>query len=212
MGMIIPKMGTTRRPATRATGLGGALFTGTQQRVLALLFGQPTRSFYASELIGLAGVGSGAVQREVARLVEAGLVTVRAIGTQKHYQANAASPIFSELRGIVQKSFGLAEPLRAALRPLANRISAAFVFGSVAKKSDTADSDIDLFVVSDDVSYADLFAAVEDAGRALGRTVNPTIVTRKDLARRVKAKESFVTRVLDQPKIWLLGDEGGIAA
>ena len=93
--------------------LADVLFTGTQQRVLALLFGQPTRSFYASELIGLAGMGSGAVQRELAKLAGSGLVTVRTIGNQKHYQANPEAPIFDELKGIVDKTFGLAEPLQA---------------------------------------------------------------------------------------------------
>jgi hypothetical protein len=211
LGMIMPKMGT-RRAQTRAAGLGSALFTGTQQRVLAILFSQPARSFYANELIGLAGAGSGAVQRELARLADAGLLTVRAVGSQKHYQANAASPIFPELQGIVQKTFGLAEPLRTVLAPMSKRIVAAFVYGSVAKKADTSASDIDLMVISDDLAYADLFAALEKAGSAIGRTVNPTILTRKDLAKKVKAKGSFITRVLAQPKIWIVGDEGALAA
>jgi predicted nucleotidyltransferase len=211
LGMIMPKMGTIAA-STRTAGLGSALFTGTQQRVLAILFGQPDRSFYANELIGLAGAGSGAVQRELARLADAGLLTVRAIGTQKHYQANPASPIFPELRGIVQKTFGVAEPLRAVLNPLRKKIAAAFVYGSVAKKTDTAASDIDLMVVSDELAYADLFGALEKAGSAIGRTVNPTILTRKDLAKKVKAKESFITRVLAQPKIWIVGDDSALAA
>jgi predicted nucleotidyltransferase len=210
LGMIQPKMGMQQVPA-RSGGLGGALFTGTQQRVLGLLFGQPHRSFYASELIGLAGMGSGAVQRELKRLSEAGLLTVRTIGSQKHYQADAGSPIFAELYGIAQKTFGLAEPLRAALAPLAGQISAAFVYGSVAKKTDTAGSDVDLMIVSDRLSYADLFAALEHASATIGRTVNPTIYTRKDLAKRLKAKESFVTRVLVQPKTWIIGDEHALA-
>jgi predicted nucleotidyltransferase len=209
--MIVPKMGI-RKTSTRAANLGGALFTRTQQRVLAILYGQSDRSFYASELIGLAGAGSGAVQRELARLADAGLLTVRAIGSQKHYQANAESPIFQELQGIVRKTFGLAEPLRLVLSPLRERIAAAFVFGSVAKKTDTAASDIDLMVISDDLAYADLFRILEEAGALVGRTVNPTILTRKDLAKKVKAKESFITRVLAQPKIWIVGDDSALAA
>ena len=190
--------------------MGSALFTGTQQRVLGLLFGQPTRSFYANELIGLAGIGSGSVQRELARLAGAGLVTVRTIGSQKHYQANGASPVFAELQGIVQKTFGLAEPLRSVLAPLAKQITAAFVYGSVAKKADTASSDVDLMVVSDELAYGDLFAALERVSSAIGRTVNPTILTRKELAKRVKAQESFITRVLAQSKTWIIGDEDAL--
>ncbi|MDQ3148993.1 MAG: winged helix-turn-helix domain-containing protein, partial [Chloroflexota bacterium] len=88
--------------------------TKTQQRVLGVLFGQPERSFYASELIRDAGTGSGAAQRELARLEASGLIVARRIGHQKHYQANAASPLYSELRNIVLKTVGLAEPLRDA--------------------------------------------------------------------------------------------------
>ena len=191
--------------------LADALFTGTQQRVLALLFGQPERSYYATEIIGLAKAGSGAAQRELARLSQSGLITAQAVGNQKHYQANPASPVFAELRGMVQKTFGLAEPLRAALAPLANRIAAAFVYGSIAKKQDTTGSDVDLMIVSDDLTYPDLYATLEAVSQRLGRTVNPTIYTHKELAKRIKSGESFVTRVLEQPKIWLIGDDDALA-
>ena len=194
----------------QAASLADALFSGTQQRVLAWLFGQPERSFYATELIGLAGAGSGAVQRELARLAQSGLVTARAVGNQKHYQANPGAPIYAELCGIVQKTVGLAGPLREALAPLAERIRAAFVYGSVAKREDTSSSDIDLMLVSDDLAYSDLYAALEAASQRLGRTVNPTIYTPQELARRVKRKEAFTTRVLAQPKLWLIGDEDAL--
>lgn len=187
--------------------LADALFSTTQQRVLGLLFGQPDRSFYATELIGLAGVGSGGVQRELARLAQSGLVTVRPVGNQKHYQANPDSPIYTELCGIARKTVGLAEPLRQALTPLAGQIKAAFVYGSVAKRQDTAVSDIDLMLLSDSLSYADTFAALEAASTQLGRTVNPTIFTMQDLAKRIAQGEAFITRVLAQPKLWLIGDD-----
>ncbi len=211
----MPKMGTKKSGGSSGaarTSLADALFSNTQQRVLAYLFGQPERSFFATELIGLAGGGSGAVQREVARLAESGLVTVKRVGTQKHYQANPKSPIYAELCGIAQKTVGLAEPLREALAPLAKRIKAAFVYGSIAKRSDTAASDIDLMVISDSLTYADFFAAMEKATTRLGRAVNPTVYSRRELAKRVKQDNAFVTRVLAQPKIWLIGREDDIAA
>ena len=121
-----------------------ALFSGLQQRLLAVLFGQPDRSFYGNELLRLTGTGRGALQRELEKLVSADLVTVTPIGNQKHYQANAAAPIFAELRGIVMKTLGLADVLRTALNAVADRIELAFVFGSVARGTDTATSDIDL--------------------------------------------------------------------
>jgi predicted nucleotidyltransferase len=187
--------------------LADALFSGTQQRVLGLLFGQPDRSFYATELINLARAGSGAVQRELVRLVQSGLVTVRPVGNQKHYQANPDSPIYAELCGMVRKTVGLAEPLRAALAPLAKQIKAAFVYGSVAKKQDTASSDIDLMLLSEELSYADLYAALETVSAELGRTVNPTILNKQELTKRVQQGEAFITRVLTQPRVWLMGGE-----
>jgi predicted nucleotidyltransferase len=208
----MPKMGmkSIPRAATPSASLVSALFSGTQQRVLGLLFGQPDRSFYATELISLAGAGSGAVQRELVRLVQSGLVTVRPVGNQKHYQADPDSPIYAELCGMVRKTVGLAEPLRAALAPLAGQIKAAFVFGSVAKRQDTASSDIDLMLLSDSLSYADLYSSLETVSMQLGRTVNPTILTKKELTKRVKQGEAFITRVLAQPKVWLIGGEDDV--
>jgi predicted nucleotidyltransferase len=190
-----------------AAGLADALFSSTQQRVLALLFGQPNRSFFANELIALAGAGSGAVQRDLKRLAESGLLTVVRIGKQKHFQANPESPIYAELCTIASKTFGLAEPLRSALQPLADRIDGAFIFGSIAKKTDTSSSDIDLMVIGDPLSYADVFAAVEPVLARIGRPVNPTVYSRGDLARKIAEGNAFATRIMSQPKIWLIGDE-----
>jgi predicted nucleotidyltransferase len=197
--------------AIRRLSLADALFTGTQQRVLALLFGQPDRSFYASELISLAQAGSGAVQRELARMAQSELVTVTLAGNQKHYRANSASPIFDELCSIVRKTIGLADPLRKALAPFGDRIKAAFVYGSVAKREDAASSDIDLMIVSDDVTYADLYRALEALDQQLGRAVNPTIYTSAELAKKAAGRGAFVKRVLEQRKIWLKGDENTVA-
>ncbi len=203
----MPEMGMSG-----TSGVADALFSTGQQRVLGLLFGQPERSYYANELIALAGGGSGAIQRELARLERAGLVTVKRIGSQKHFQANAESLLFRELTSIVRKTFGLAGPLREALAPLGKRIAAAFVYGSVAKRSDTAASDIDLMVISDKLTYASVYAALEPLHERLGRQVNPTVYSRKGLTRRLKSDNAFVKRVLDQPKIWIVGTENDLAA
>lgn len=193
------------------SSVADALFPDVRQRVLALLFTSPDRSFYANELITLARSGKGAVQRELASLLAAELVTVREQGNQKHYQANAASPVFAELRGLVLKTVGLADVLRAALAPLAEQIAAAFVYGSVARHEDTAGSDVDVLVVSDSLGYAELFGALEAATQTLGRTMNPTLYTQDELARRRAQDNAFVTRVLAQPRVWLLGDEEVLA-
>src|SRR3954451_13839109 len=193
-GMMMPILGAkTVSGRPRRKSLADALFTKTQQRVLGVLFGHPERSFYASELIRDAGTGSGAAQRELARLEESGLLVARRIGHQKHYQANAASPLYSELLNIVLKTVGLAEPLRDALKPLSSAIRAAFVYGSVAKATDQSASDIDLMIISDSLTYADVFGALERVTRSLGRKVNPTVYTVPEFSKRSKTENAFVT-------------------
>jgi predicted nucleotidyltransferase len=182
-----------------------ALFSKTQQRVLALLFGNADRSFYANEIISLAGSGVGAVQRELARLADASLVSVTKIGNQKHYQANREAPIFEELQSIVKKTFGLADELRLALQPMWPQVEVAFVYGSIAKGSEHSGSDIDLMVIGKSISNAELLAALAPAERALGRTVNPTLYSVEEFAQRVKEQKSFIMRVLEQPKIFVKG-------
>lgn len=172
-----------------------------------MFFGQPDRSYYTNELLRLTATGRGGLQRELARLVLAGLVTATVVGNQKHYQANQAAPIFNELRGIVLKTFGLADVLRDVLAPLVERIHIAFVFGSVAKGSDTATSDIDVLVVSDDLAYADLFNTLSPAEETLGRKISPTLYGTEEFKRKVRDDNHFVTRVLAQPKIFLKGTE-----
>lgn len=218
-GITMPDMGMKqgRRVSEVATlyantSLSDALFTATQRRVLACLFGEPDRAYTVSELIHTTGAGSGAVQREVARLAGSGLLTVERVGNQKRYRANPDAPIHDELVAIVRKTFGLAEPLREALAPLRTRIRAAFIYGSVAKGSDTASSDIDLLLIADDLTYAEAMAALHPLADKLGRAVNPTLYTRADLLKRIEAGNSFVLRVLEQPRIWLIGSEHDLAA
>ena len=200
-------MGTIQSTLPAPASLPDALFSKVRQRVLSVLFGTPDRSFYANEVIALARSGTGAVQRELAGLAAAGLLTMRKQGNQKHYQANANAPVFNELRGLVLKTMGLADVLMAALAPLAEQIDAAFVYGSVAKQQDTAQSDIDLMVISPGLGYADVFGALESASTTLGRKVSPTLYTPSELNKRLAKNNAFVARVLQQPKIWLIGNE-----
>lgn len=203
----MPNMGSpvASSSSTRAIGLADALFTQTQQRVLALLFGQDRRDFSISELISGSSVGSGAVQREVAKLVASGLVEQRKVGNQKRYRAFAGSPIHAELVALVHKTIGLAQPLREALQPLRDKISFAFVYGSVAKRTDSAHSDIDLMLVSDTLGYAELMAALDPLEGQLGRPVNPTLYTHDELKDRLRKGNAFLRRVLEQPKVWVIG-------
>lgn len=189
------------------TSLADALFTRVQQRVLGLLFSQPERSYAATELIRLAGVGTGAVHRELARLASSGLVTMTPLGRQRRYQANRESPVFEELHGLVLKTVGLAEPLRQALAPVAERIAAAFVYGSVAKGADTATSDIDVLVLSDDLSYGELFGALQEGEVRIGRRVNPNLLTPGEWRAKREEEDHFVVSISAQPKLFVLGSE-----
>ncbi len=209
-------MGTIRRGRRnhgKSTGVSDALFTKTQQRVLGILFATPNRDFYASEIIRLAGGGRGAIQRELAKLEESGLVIAHRVGKQKHYRPNTAAAVFKPLREIVLKTAGIADVLRDVLSPLADQIRAAFVYGSVAKRNDRGTSDIDLMVISDDLTYRDLYGALERASKWIGRPINPTLYSKREWDTRIHKRNAFVSRVYKtQPRLWLIGDEGDLAA
>jgi predicted nucleotidyltransferase len=191
--------------------LSSALFSNVQQRVLALIFGHPDRSFYTSEIVRTVRSGTGAVERELSRLQRSGLVNVERIGNQKHYRANRNSPIFHELQSIVLKTVAVTEPLRRALDRFADQITAAFVYGSIAKGTDTANSDIDLMVIGDGLSYQDIYAALQEAETIVGRPVNPTVLSVEDWRRKLTRKDSFASKVNGQPKIFVFGSESDLA-
>jgi predicted nucleotidyltransferase len=210
--MIVPDMGRQRKGTANTTGLADALFSRVQQRVLRLLFGQPERRFQSAELIRLAGSGTGAVHRQLSRLAEAGWVTVLRMGNQKHYQANRACPAFAELHGLIAKTVGVVEPLRQALAPNAKEIRAAFVYGSVAKGTDKAASDIDLMVISDRLGYPDLFEALQNAEAVLSRPVNPNVMSFARWRAQRGKKDSFVRRIAAQPRLFVIGSDDDLAA
>lgn len=213
--LAIPKLGTSlpivgRRLAGSASrkvprrsdrgpqrrGLADALFTDTQQRVLGLLFGQPDRSFMLSELIRLARTGTGAVQRELQRLSETGVVTVELVAGRKYLQANRASPIFGELRALVEKTTGVAAELRKALDRESSRIRFAVLFGSVAKRTDRSASDIDVLLVSDDLTQEEAFALFEETEKRLGRRISPIIYTPGEFRKKQREENPFLTKVM----------------
>lgn len=206
--MFILDMGTS---LSDRSGLAAALFSPVQGRVLGLLFGQSDRSFQSAEIIRLAGSGTGAAHRVLTRLAAAGLVTVTRIGNQKHYQANRSSSVFEELRGLIVKTVGVVEPLRHALGARAGDIRAAFVYGSVAKGTDKADSDIDLMVVSDRLDHADLFGILQPVEGVLARRVNPTVMSREEWRTKRNDPSSFAARVAAGPRLFVIGADDDIA-
>jgi predicted nucleotidyltransferase len=207
-GIIVPNMGIKRNSAAPGgTRTAAVLFTPVQQRVLGLLFGQPDRSFQGNELIRIARSGTGAVHRLLTRLAESGLVNVEQVGNQKHYSANRSAPIFGELHGLVVKTVGLKEPIERALAPLMGRIRVAFVFGSIAAGTERTASDVDLFVIAEDLPYPELYAALEPAEAALARPINPNVMTPAEWRRKRSRDDSFATRVANRPKVMIVGSE-----
>lgn len=184
--------------------IGDALFTKTQQRLLSVLYGHPDQSFYLNELVRLAQIGRGSVVRELAKLTESGLVIMIPHGNQHHYQANQDTPIFQELCSLVQKTFGIREILQTALAPLANQLKQAFIYGSVAKGEAHSASDVDLMLVGNDLSYSGIMELLAPAEQQLQRTINPTVYSPAEFEQRIKEQQSFVTRVLEQPRLELV--------
>lgn len=137
--------------------------------------------------------------------MRSGLVTVERIGSQKHYRANPESPLFQELCSILSKTVALVESLKTALQPFLPNIELAFVYGSVAKGEDTASSDIDLMIISDSLTCADVFPALERVSVVMGGAIKPTLYPRDELATRISTDNAFVKSVLAQPKIWIIG-------
>ena len=189
----------------RDLSLLDVLFRRTRQRVLAILFTQPERSFYVNEIIARADAGRGAVLRELDRLSRSRLVVVTRRGNQKRFQANADSPIFGELCGILKKTAGLIPPIREALDPVKERIEFAFVFGSVAKGEDTAESDIDLMVVSDALKPGEVQRYLYRTEHRLGRQIGLTVRKRAEFGQESRVADSFIAHVLAGPVLFVLG-------
>jgi predicted nucleotidyltransferase len=188
-------------------GTGAALFGATRQAVLRLLFGQPGRRFYQREIIRSLCVGSGAVQRELEQLAGCGILTRTVEGRQTYFQANHSCPVFNELRGIVRKTFGVADVLRDGLLNLAADVRLAFIYGSVAAGNETGASDVDVMVVGDRLTLDEVVGALGDAQRDLGCEVNPSVYRAEEFCRKLAQGHHFLSRVVQGPKIFLIGDE-----
>ncbi len=186
--------------------LAEALFTKTQQKVLQLLYGRPDRSFYTKEILRATGMGVHTIKRELDRMAAAGILTRSKIGNQIHFQANMECPLYDELVSIVKKTVGIADVLRGALEPLVNDILVAFVYGSIAKGSDRAVSDIDLLIVGDRIDYAEMMSLLITAQETLQRPVNPTLYTQSELERKLQDGNNFLKKIIRQDKIVVIGE------
>jgi predicted nucleotidyltransferase len=186
------------------TSISDALFTKTQQTLLALFFGQPDKSFYLNEVVRLADMGRGAISRELGKLTDAGLLVASKQGNQNHYQTNRASPIFNELLAIVKKTFGIKGLLKAAIAPLYYQLEQAFIYGSVAKGEEHVGSDVDVMLVGNDLSYSEIMQLLDSVEEQLQRPINPTIFSPVEFAERLAEGQNFLSKVMALPRIDLL--------
>ena len=191
--------------------ISSALFTDSQSRLFVWLFGQPDRAYHLNELRRLTGLGSASLQRELNRLATAGLVDAQAVGNLRRFQANPQSPVYAELVALTRKTLGTVPVLREALRTLQPKLQSAWVYGSVAKQTDTARSDIDVMLVGNDLLLSQVLAALAPAEAQLGRRVNPSCYSPQEFERRRGEPDSFVNRVLTQPTLPLIRDAHELA-
>jgi len=204
-GTVVPLMGTTDD-----SPLGTALFSKNRRAILALLYGHADQQFYLRQVVRASGGGLGAVQRELGRLAKAGIIRRTVRDKQVYFQANPDCPVFPELKGLVMKTVGVADVLRAGLAPLAERIAVAFVHGSVARGQEGRGSDVDLMVIGD-AGFADVVGSLADAQEKLRREVNPSVYPPDEYRAQLGAGNPFLTRVLEHSKIFLIGNEHELA-
>jgi predicted nucleotidyltransferase len=187
-------------------GLAGALFGKTRRAILSLLYGRTDEEFYTRYILRIANTGHGAVQRELKHLSDAGIIRRTVRGHQVYFQANPDSPIFHELKSLILKTAGIGDALRAGLARSSDQIKAAFIYGSIAKGEEGPRSDIDLLVIGN-VSFSDVVANLQPAQKILGREVNPTVYPHNEFRSKLRAKHHFLTSILKEPRIYLIGDE-----
>jgi uncharacterized protein len=188
------------------SGLGAELFGKTRSAVLALLFCNADRSFHYREIIRSLETGPGAVQKELAHLTAMGLIIRHRVGNQVHYQANVSSSIFRELKSLLVKTSGVAEILRQALIPLSDRISIAFIYGSFAKCTETADSDVDVIIIGG-ITFSEANTTLSELQDKLGREINPSVYPVEEFVSKLSNGNHFLVSILDEPKIFVIGSQ-----
>ncbi|WP_305803953.1 nucleotidyltransferase domain-containing protein [Stenotrophomonas sp. YIM B06876] len=204
------RFGYIRRLMSNTAALMDLLFPATRQRVLARLLLNPDESFHLRELARLTGSHAGTVGRELEKLVGVGLLLRTEQGNQVRYQADVQCPLFAELAAMFRKTFGMVPVLREALLPLLGAIEVALVFGSMARGTQSAGSDIDLLVIGE-VGFAELVQALYPAQQALQREINPVLYAPTEFRRRAGEGDAFIHQFLDKPNVFLRGDKDDLA-
>jgi predicted nucleotidyltransferase len=185
--------------------LSSALFTSSQSQVLGWIFGHSEREFHFSELLRLTQLSSASLQRELNRLSESGIVNSKRLGNLRIFKANQKSPVYQELHSLVKKTLGIDHEISIALTPLHQYLEHALIYGSVAKNTDTASSDIDLMLVGKNLRLSKILDLLTPVESKIGRKINTTCYTSKEFESRRAERTSFVNKVLALPTIVVYG-------
>ena len=184
--------------------LAGLLFNDYRRRVLGLLLLHPDKKYHVREIARLTGTVAGTLHKELAKLAEAGVLTKKVSGNQVLYGADRNCIIFEELASILRKTTGIVDVLADALEPLAGKINAAFIFGSIAQGRETAGSDIDLLIIGN-VSFKKAVTILQDAQETLHREINPKVYKKEEWMQLIREKNAFVKDVMAGKKLFVLG-------
>ena len=205
-GTIVPEMST----APYKEDISQTLFGKTRRAVLSLLYSHVDEAFYLRQIVRVAGVGLGAVQRELKQLSDAGIIQRIVRGRQVYYQANPQCPVFGELKALVIKTVGIAAIVQAALAPLADRIRIAGIYGSIARSEERRDSDVDVLIVGK-ATFAEIVSSLSEVQKTIGREINPTVYPPAEFRSKVAAGHHFLNTVLKEPLFFLIGDKYELA-
>ncbi len=205
-GTIVPEMST----APYKEDISQTLFGKTRRAVLSLLYSHVDEAFYLRQIVRVAGVGLGAVQRELKLLSDAGIIQRIVRGRQVYYQANPQCPVFGELKALVIKTVGIAAIVQAALAPLADRIRIAGIYGAIARSEEHRGSDVDLLVVGK-VTFAEIVSALDQAQKTINREINPTVYPVDEFQSKLSAGHHFLSTIVEKPMFFLFGDKRELA-
>ena len=186
------------------------VFGKTRRAVLSLLYSHVDEAFYLRQIVRVAGVGLGAVQRELKLLSDAGIIQRIVRGRQVYYQANPQCPVFGELKALVIKTVGIAAIVQAALAPLADRIRIAGIYGSIARSEEHRGRDVDLLVVGK-VTFAEIVSTLDQAQKTINREINPTVYPVDEFQSKLSAGHHFLSTIVEKPMFFLFGDKRELA-
>lgn len=192
-------------------GLSDVLFGNSRGQILALLFGNPGQQFYTRQIASLTGISLGAVSPQLELLTETGLLHCARVGKQVFYQVNRQSPIFGDMKGLVEKTVGIYAQLRSALTPISLRIRAAFVYGSMARGEESTESDVDLMVIGD-VRLDEVIECLSLPEKQIGRPINPTLFSAAEVRAKVNSGNHFLSSVLAGKKVFIFGGDDELGA